>query len=243
MRSLTPSLSPTTLKRLETLALACGFVLGSLAGGCTGEFDLPEGNGSIGEGFDEFLGGQESATTIGAHLYFRQDYFYSLLEPNDEGCPGDARIFHEIYPIASDGTVTPSYHGGQSLNFPVPFAPSTVSNLKTRKPDFLKNVSVDLTDANTEDDKNLAFDNCSLQNNLGAPPPSACARFDLRVSDLSEPSLSTRDPISQLFSSYEPEVLASFQRERYWGLLSGAPDLVKGGDFVDEDGGGSGTQF
>ena len=55
--------------------------------------------------------------------------------------------------------------------------PLTAIGNETIKPSFIKNISVDMTDANANISSNLAF-NCSMGQGSSVPPVSNCATFD-----------------------------------------------------------------
>ena len=100
----------------------------------------------------------------GARIYFAHPNFYTLTQPNTEGnCAGDAKTYFD--PVGSLGPTVP-----------LPLAINESDSTTTIKPLFIKNISVDQTDANTPVSTNLAF-SCSF-GGTGAPAPSSCATFD-----------------------------------------------------------------
>ncbi len=96
---------------------------------------------------------------MNARVRFDYNDFYSLTAPNANGCAGDAMNFYDAIALSSGSK---------------PSAFASTGSTGTIRPSFIKNVSVDLTDANSSSASNLAF-NCSNQT---AAAPSACATFD-----------------------------------------------------------------
>ncbi|MCM2279228.1 MAG: hypothetical protein NDJ89_14220 [Oligoflexia bacterium] len=103
----------------------------------------------------------------GVRVVLHADNFFSLPSPRpDTGCAGDAKAFHHPYS-----------HAGTA---PSPLPASAMDPQMSVLPAFLKNVSVDLTHANTPD--SAGFPNqayaCSFGSGASAPPPTDCATFD-----------------------------------------------------------------
>jgi len=108
---------------------------------------------------------QIAASAVSAKVSFHFSDFYSLMAPNsDTGCAGDAKIYHQ--PLVFD-----EFTGTK------PFPSSYFEPLATIKPDFIKNISVDLTDANSALPSNRAA-GCSYGTGIGLPAPTSCATFD-----------------------------------------------------------------
>ncbi|MGZ3709024.1 MAG: hypothetical protein ACXWPM_09650, partial [Bdellovibrionota bacterium] len=100
-----------------------------------------------------------SVNAASALVNFNQTDFYSLSVPRpDTSCAGDAKHFYDPLTGAA-------------------FAADTFDSTATVRPNFIKNVSVDLTDSNANVPANAAH-SCSYGNGSGAPPVSACASFD-----------------------------------------------------------------
>lgn len=107
----------------------------------------------------------ESLTAVGAKVSFHFLDSYSLVSPHpSSGCAGDIKRFY--HPLLLNDSGTP-------LEFPESDLDSTVS----AHPNFIKNFSVDITDANTDHSLNQAL-SCSLGTTPLAPPSSRCATFD-----------------------------------------------------------------
>lgn len=97
---------------------------------------------------------------LGVRVKFHSGDYYTLSSPRpDTGCAGDAKTF---YP-ALDAS---------------PYPLSLMDPYTTVKPAFLKNVSVDLSDANHNISSNEAY-NCSYgETNPNVPKASSCSVFD-----------------------------------------------------------------
>ncbi len=105
------------------------------------------------------------ASLTGTRVTFKYSDFYSLTSPSPNfGCAGDAKTFYD--PIA-----------WTEASGPVPLPPDVNDNTTTIRPAFIKNISVDLSDANSALTSNRAIA-CSQGNGATAPPPSSCATFD-----------------------------------------------------------------
>jgi hypothetical protein len=104
---------------------------------------------------------------MSTRVVFDYQDFFSLVSPNPSGCAGDARNFYD--PVALR-----SIAGGTG---PVPYGPDDSNSGGTIRPGFIKNISVDMTDANSPSPSNLAF-GCSYGSGASTIPPSSCATFD-----------------------------------------------------------------
>jgi hypothetical protein len=105
---------------------------------------------------------QKAASIMGTRIRFHHSDFYSLLNPNSSSCAGDAKRFY--YPYAS------------SSGSPAPLDTSYSSQYATIKPAFIKNVSVDVTDANANVTRNLAY-SCTY-GETSTSFANNCATFD-----------------------------------------------------------------
>jgi hypothetical protein len=106
---------------------------------------------------------QAAQSTRSFRISFHYSDYYSLTAPNDLGCAGDARYLYKTLDLTNGR--------------PSRLADSASGPSETIRPSFIKNVSVDLTDANANVTQNNAFA-CSVGNGATAPPVSACATFD-----------------------------------------------------------------
>ena len=116
--------------------------------------------------------GQEQALisrmATAARVSFHYADFYSLTAPERQSsCAGDAKTY--FYPFATTEN--------SSSYSPKSFPKDIYDENRTIHPDFIANISVDLTDANTNSSQNIAL-SCSYQSNPGSPPSSNCATFD-----------------------------------------------------------------
>jgi hypothetical protein len=108
----------------------------------------------------------ERARNMGAvGIRFFHGDFFSLIDPNQNSCAGDARYFS--HPWEKDPET------GGALRLPASYSDSTVST----KPAFVKNVAVDITDANSNSPANQSYA-CSFGQGPISPPKSNCATFD-----------------------------------------------------------------
>ncbi len=99
-------------------------------------------------------------TTPGARVVFHHGSFYSLIAPkSNTSCAGDAKVFYQLN--------TPN------TPFPLDASDSSV----TSKPEFIRNISVDLTDASGKMPANIS-QACSVGTAGPVPPTSSCATFD-----------------------------------------------------------------
>ena len=100
----------------------------------------------------------------GVHTIFNYSSFYTLTTPNPATrCAGDANTYYDPFVMVS--------------SLPQPLQTSLTDSTTTIKPSFIKNISVDVTDANASMASNNAY-SCSYGNGTGAPPVSNCATFD-----------------------------------------------------------------
>ncbi len=103
---------------------------------------------------------QEAAKQMpGARIRFYASDFYTLTSPRpDSNCAGDARIYRDPLSYAA-------------------FDANAIEPTETIKPSFIRNIAVDVTDANFSNSQNLAS-RCSYVDTPEAPPSNACAIFD-----------------------------------------------------------------
>jgi hypothetical protein len=106
----------------------------------------------------------DAQNAAGARVSFHYSDYYSLFAPAPgSNCPGDAKTFYD--PFKLSGGVPQAFNSSQ-------LSPGT-----TFKPDFLKNISVDITNANSNIPSNASL-SCSYGASVSAPPSSTCATFD-----------------------------------------------------------------
>lgn len=118
--------------------------------------------------------------SIGARVSFHESDFFSLSAPrSDSSCAGDARTFY--HPLLM---TLPSYDSGYlpftaatGITGPLAYPLSQIDSSMSVHPEFIANVSVDLTNAASQSSLNQAS-SCSLGTSPTAPPVSACASFD-----------------------------------------------------------------
>jgi hypothetical protein len=139
---------------------------------------------------DELVAQEASGTRVRFHALD----FYGLTYPHPSTrCAGDARTYLKLYDVnASSGTTLADegvtlhadYPGNSSYSAkvddklqlgPVPFDKSTINTSQTLKPNFIRDVAVDITDASASVGGNNAS-SCSLPST--AVPTSHCATFD-----------------------------------------------------------------
>lgn len=108
---------------------------------------------------------QETEMKVATGAYFRFHYsdFYSTRDPNVYSCAGDMKRYYKPFELSSSK--------------PVAFSTDVNIDSQTIKPAFIKNISVDLTDANSQSSLNEAKA-CAYTPNPGVPPTSQCATFD-----------------------------------------------------------------
>jgi hypothetical protein len=134
----------------------------------------------------------ESELAPGFKLALKHTHFFSLTSPHPSGnsCAGDAKLyFHPFQLQTPNATVLSSAVDPTTYTGPdafaaaigteqdVPFPEDALNNNISYRPSFLKNVAVDLTDANSASEQNLSI-SCSLAATPSSPPPSNCATFD-----------------------------------------------------------------
>lgn len=154
------SIVPICLRAAHALLLA--WVLSSCAGNYRG---LDTQSITAASALSQDQAALEGAT--GARVIFRATDFYTPLSPRpDTGCAGDIKTY---------------YHPSKATNAgaPVAFPLSVLDPYSTVKPAFIKNISLDISDANSSASTNQAY-GCSYGNlNSSLPPPSVCSTFDL----------------------------------------------------------------
>ncbi|MGK5083128.1 hypothetical protein WDW37_07460, partial [Bdellovibrionota bacterium FG-1] len=164
----TPTLSDRRSKKVGCACVILSLAF-SLAVGCTGNpraFDKGE-TSTVKNILQDQLQSQRNlaSSSLGVRVKFQFLDFYSLVSPNRQNsCAGDARTYYD--PLKLTPNFTPLKFPEDALD------PST-----TITPSFIKNVSVDLTNANTPSTLNAAL-SCSLGSDPSLPPPSSCATFD-----------------------------------------------------------------
>ncbi len=168
---------------------------------CAGDPQLAEPESS--EFSQESLTNPETATTIGTRFTFHNRDFFTLTSPNFDSCAGDLRQYAKPldrydqlgytletlggttsgyagpsgYVAATAATGLKGFSGASGTAGPLPFDADPLGNGLSYKPDFIKNISVDLTDANSTVSINNAY-SCSVGSGISAPPVSNCATFD-----------------------------------------------------------------
>jgi len=111
----------------------------------------------------------QAATITRALVHFNYGDFYSLTAPYPTtSCAGDAHSFYD--PIVLTTSTDPT-------SGPLLYAASLADSTTTIRPGFIKNISVDMTDANANTPTNLAY-SCSYGSGVSTPPASNCATFD-----------------------------------------------------------------
>lgn len=110
---------------------------------------------------DETIGKRPSA-----RVSFHFSDYYSLSNPHSEtSCAGDIKNYYD------------SFEFNSKSSSPLKFPESENDLSTTTHPAFIKNVSVDLTHANSYSPLNMAY-SCSLGRGPTIPQASACATFD-----------------------------------------------------------------
>ena len=193
------------LLKYRKLALILG---GSslLLSSCAAQLD---GNSSSSIGSTDSIPPGTSQTLTSARIQYLQSNFYSLISPNAVGCAGDASQYYDPLNLDSNGN-------------PVKFDPTVADPNTTVRPSFLKNVSVEITNASSKLLSNQASA-CSFGITSTSPPPSSCAIFDY---DLSYGASATPEGKLLLFGG--------MQSTNYLSLLpSGTPSLTYQGSTVN----------
>jgi hypothetical protein len=103
-----------------------------------------------------------------ARIQFHHSNFFSLTDPNSYSCAGDARFY--LHPYQRDET-------GSSVQLG-----SYLNRSSVIKPNFISNISVDLTDASSSSDSNKA-NLCSIGGGKSSLPTATCATFDYGALD------------------------------------------------------------
>jgi len=116
--------------------------------------------------------GAIAQTLPGTTVNFNFSNFYTLSDPNASGCVGDARTYYDSFALTSN--LTPS---------PLPANLNATSYGVTIQPAFIKNVSLDITDANASFVGESNSATCSFGTGTAAPPVSSCAVFDYGAID------------------------------------------------------------
>lgn len=149
------------------ITIIAALLLSLIAAGCTPQ---PPRRRTYSDGFSVDASNTaeelERARAMGAvSVRFFHGDFFSLIDPNQNSCAGDARYYSHPWEINSSDL------GAQRL--PASYADPNVST----KPAFVRNVAVDITDSNVQDPDNLAY-GCSFGQGPSSPPNSNCATFD-----------------------------------------------------------------
>ena len=166
---------------LKVIRLAGALVLASSLAACAGNpLDIPEltGDGSAGNEAD-----QEAQTSTSARIVFHQNSFYTQVETSPtNSCAGDIRTFYKTMDLNAPGLSTDSddedgFAAGNDSSFsgPIPFGESALTAGESARPAFIKNVAVDMTDANAALRGNNAK-SCAISESV--IPTSNCATFD-----------------------------------------------------------------
>jgi hypothetical protein len=121
--------------------------------------------GGTGNGSSAAVDAQNAleATLTNVHVSFLYSDYYSLNSPNLSKCAGDAKNYYDA--IAS------------TSGAPTVLQTNVINTAETIKPSFIKDISVDVTDANSNVPSNNAF-SCSYGVGTSAPPATNCATFD-----------------------------------------------------------------
>jgi hypothetical protein len=127
----------------------------------------------------------------GARFTFHHSDYYSLTRPNLSSCAGDARTFYDPIAMLIPGSDAVSYGydavagitgldapaGAEGITGPLRLPADLGNGDQTIRPSFIKNVSIDMTDANAAVANNLAA-SCTLGTGPTVPATSNCASFD-----------------------------------------------------------------
>jgi hypothetical protein len=100
------------------------------------------------------------ASLQNVRMNFFYNNYYSLNLPNASGCAGDAKTYYDAIAMSGNTAAT--------------LQTSVINAAETIRPSFIKNVSVDVTDANSNVPSNQAF-RCSYTTGANA---TNCATFD-----------------------------------------------------------------
>jgi len=161
--------------------LAAVLVLASSLAACAGNpLEIPDftGDGTAGNEAD-----QEAQTSTSARIVFHQNSFYTQVETSPtNSCAGDIRTFYKTLDLNAPGLSTDSddedgFAAGNDSGYTgaIPFGESALTAGESARPAFIKNVAVDMTDANAALRGNNAK-SCALSESV--IPTSNCATFD-----------------------------------------------------------------
>jgi len=144
-----------------------------LLGGCASNLEFSNSNNNNNTTITQQQA--SAAAMTGARFTFYYSDYYTLTNPNPAtACAGDANAFYD--PLAlTNSTVAGGY--SNPTNTPLKLATSLTDSSTTIRPSFIKNVSVDVSDANSALSSNNAI-SCSFGSGVSAPPPSSCSTFD-----------------------------------------------------------------
>ena len=106
-----------------------------------------------------------------ARISFHYADSFTLSDPNTYSCAGDIHTYYSVYSLQ---TTSGKKRG---LGDAQPFTSLDSGSARTYRPDFIKNISVALTDANAPVASNSAY-GCSMGNADNLPPVSNCATYD-----------------------------------------------------------------
>ena len=114
------------------LCLLCLLASGS---GCSSDFQAIKGTAEDTSTSPEALQNEKALNATGARFSFRSSDYYTLTDPNENGCAGDIKTYFDAWQLGSDFQ-------------PLPFDEDAFLAGRTIKPAFVKNISVDLSDGN-----------------------------------------------------------------------------------------------
>lgn len=145
---------------------------------------------------DDAAPGEENSRAAeddpGFRLPLHHSNFFSLTHPHSSAsCAGDSLQFFDPIAMGNTGLSTLSELGGTASSYsgpdpyvadnsssgPVAYGSGYPDSSISAKPGFIKNVSVDLTDANADVSANQAL-SCSWGTSNSTPAASNCASFD-----------------------------------------------------------------
>ena len=159
------------IREITLLALSASLVAG-LAFGCAAN----PGTGGSSRTLSDLEEQVETETSLpGARVSFHYSDYYSLTAPDtDTSCAGDVR---RMYDVSTHPSQVTGYTGPSGTADWLPLDSDVTKPERTIRPSFIKNISVDMTDANAAVSSNQAS-SCSYGNGALAPPVSNCATFD-----------------------------------------------------------------
>lgn len=139
----------------------------SLFSACSGNFHEIEGSQSSAPTSTAVLSAEETVSNLSsARMSFHFSDYYSLALPrSDRSCAGDILNYYDAFEIDS------------TLGSPLKFPESKIDSTTRSHPDFIKNISVDITNSNASSPLNAAY-TCSLGSGPSIPTASSCATFD-----------------------------------------------------------------